>query len=188
MRALLVETARHVTEGGALVDVRSPEEFSGAVLSPPGLPESCQRGGHIPGAINIPWSLAINESDSTFLGVESLRALYGRLPQDGRVIAYCRIGERSSHTWFVLRYLLGYQDVGTTMDHGPNGGTWWGRRSVGRSDRLTRLTERVRRGLRRLVARVVEDERVRLGSDRRFVLALGNDQERVCLHHAGEDP
>lgn len=110
-RSLLVETARHVMEGGALVDVRSPEEFSGAVLAPPGLPESCQRGGHIPGAINLPWSMAINDHDSTFRGAEALRVIYGGLPREARVITYCRIGERSSHTWFVLRYLLGYRDV-----------------------------------------------------------------------------
>ena len=111
VRALLTETALHASHGLPLVDVRSPEEFSGEVLSPPGLAESCQRGGHIPGAINIPWLMAINEVDSTFRSVETLRAIYGRLDPEKRTIIYCRIGERSSHTWFVLRYLLGFRDV-----------------------------------------------------------------------------
>jgi thiosulfate/3-mercaptopyruvate sulfurtransferase len=111
VRAMLMETARHAAQGLPLVDVRSPDEFSGAVLSPPGLGESCQRGGHIPGAINIPWLAAINEADSTFRSAESLRAVYGALDPAERTIIYCRIGERSSHTWFVLRYLLGFRDV-----------------------------------------------------------------------------
>ncbi len=96
----------------ALVDVRSPQEFSGEVIAPPGMTETAQRGGHIPGAVNIPWSQAVNE-DGTFKSVEELQALYtGKgITPDKHVIAYCRIGERSSHTWFVLRYLLGYPDV-----------------------------------------------------------------------------
>jgi thiosulfate/3-mercaptopyruvate sulfurtransferase len=95
-----------------LVDVRSPQEFTGEILSPPGLPETCQRGGHIPGARGITWSLACNE-DGTFKSAEELRRLYeGKGIRGERpVIAYCRIGERSSLTWFVLKYLLGYQDV-----------------------------------------------------------------------------
>jgi len=96
-----------------LVDVRSPKEFSGEVLAPPEYPtEHAQRGGHIPGAKNIPWAQAVNE-DGTFKTPEELRKLYepkGVTP-DKEVIAYCRIGERSSHTWFVLKYLLGYPDV-----------------------------------------------------------------------------
>ncbi|MEJ5252722.1 MAG: sulfurtransferase [Chthonomonadetes bacterium] len=95
-----------------LVDVRSPQEFTGEVIAPPGMSETAQRGGHIPGAVNIPWAQAVNE-DGTFKSVEELKALYqsrGVTP-DKHVIAYCRIGERSSHTWFVLRYLLGYPDV-----------------------------------------------------------------------------
>jgi len=111
LRAMLMDTALHASRGLPLVDVRSPEEFSGEVLSPPGLAESCQRGGHIPGAINIPWLMAINEADSTFRSAETLRAVYGRLDPGERTIIYCRIGERSSHTWFVLRYLLGFRDV-----------------------------------------------------------------------------
>jgi thiosulfate/3-mercaptopyruvate sulfurtransferase len=96
----------------ALVDVRSPQEFTGEILAPPGLPETAQRGGHIPGAKNIPWAQAVRE-DGTFKSYEELRALYegqGITP-DKEVIAYCRIGERSSHSWFVLKYLLGYPKV-----------------------------------------------------------------------------
>ena len=95
-----------------LVDVRSPQEFSGEVLAPPGLPETCQRGGHIPGARNIPWSRACND-DGTFRTRDELAALYhgaGIRPEQD-VITYCRIGERSSHSWFVLKYLLGYPSV-----------------------------------------------------------------------------
>ncbi|MEK9136593.1 MAG: rhodanese-like domain-containing protein, partial [Bacteroidota bacterium] len=95
-----------------LVDVRSPDEFTGKILAPPGLPETCQRGGHIPGAKSIPWAQACND-DGTFKTAEELEALYtskGVTP-DKPIIAYCRIGERSSHTWFVLKYLLGYQNV-----------------------------------------------------------------------------
>ena len=96
----------------AMVDVRSPAEFTGEILAPPGLPETCQRGGHIPGARSIPWSKACNE-DGTFKSFDDLKALYGGEGVDGSkpVIAYCRIGERSSHTWFVLKYLLGYDHV-----------------------------------------------------------------------------
>lgn len=95
-----------------MVDVRSPDEFSGKVLSPPGLPETCQRGGHIPGAKSIPWGQACNE-DGTFKSADDLKTLYGGkgVTADKNVIAYCRIGERSSHTWFVLKYLLGYPNV-----------------------------------------------------------------------------
>lgn len=96
----------------ALVDVRSPQEFTGEILAPPGLMETAQRGGHIPGAANIPWSRATQE-DGTFKPYNELKSLYEShgITPDKRVIAYCRIGERSSHTWFVLRYLLGYPDV-----------------------------------------------------------------------------
>jgi thiosulfate/3-mercaptopyruvate sulfurtransferase len=96
----------------ALVDVRSPQEFTGEILAPPGLPETCQRGGHIPGARNIPWGKACND-DGTFKSADELRSLYGSEGIDGGkpVIAYCRIGERSSHTWFVLKYLLGLDKV-----------------------------------------------------------------------------
>lgn len=97
---------------GQLVDVRSPDEFTGRIIAPPGMTETAQRGGHIPGAANIPWSQAARE-DGTFKSVEELKQLYqGKgVTGDGEVIAYCRIGERSSHTWFVLKYLLGYKNV-----------------------------------------------------------------------------
>ncbi len=97
----------------ALVDVRSPAEFSGELLAPPNLPqEGSQRGGHIPGAANIPWGQAANE-DGTFKSADELAELYGGKGVDGSrdTIAYCRIGERSSHTWFVLTQLLGYENV-----------------------------------------------------------------------------
>ncbi|HXH06028.1 MAG TPA: sulfurtransferase [Vicinamibacterales bacterium] len=113
IRAFLPEVQALAREhSAALVDVRSPQEFTGEILAPPGLPETCQRGGHIPGAVNVPWGKACNE-DGTFKSREELEALYrsvGVTP-DRPVITYCRIGERSSHTWFVLRYLLGYPDV-----------------------------------------------------------------------------
>ncbi len=96
----------------ALVDVRSPDEFTGKILAPPGLPETCQRGGHIPNARNIPWAMACNE-DGTFKSYDELKALYAGqgVTEDKEVITYCRIGERSSHTWFVLKYLLGFPNV-----------------------------------------------------------------------------
>ncbi len=100
------------TPGATLVDVRSPAEFAGEVLAPPGLPETAQRAGHVPGAVNVPWAQAVNE-DGTFKAPQELAQLYqgkGVTP-DTPVIAYCRIGERSSHTWFVLKELLGYPDA-----------------------------------------------------------------------------
>jgi thiosulfate/3-mercaptopyruvate sulfurtransferase len=96
-----------------LVDVRSPKEFSGELLAPENLPqEGAQRGGHIPGAKNIPWAQAVAD-DGTFKTPDQLRQLYESkgVTGDKEVIAYCRIGERSSHTWFVLHYLLGYPNV-----------------------------------------------------------------------------
>jgi thiosulfate/3-mercaptopyruvate sulfurtransferase len=96
-----------------LVDVRGPKEFSGEITAPPEYPtEHAQRGGHIPGAKNIPWAQAVNEN-GTFKSREELEALYGGKGVTGKspVITYCRIGERSSHTWFVLTHLLGYPDV-----------------------------------------------------------------------------
>jgi thiosulfate/3-mercaptopyruvate sulfurtransferase len=100
------------TNGTALVDVRSPAEFSGELLAPPGLSETAQRAGHIPGAQNIPWAQAANE-DGTFKSARELRELYtakGIVP-DREIVTYCRIGERSSHSWFVLTELLGYPTV-----------------------------------------------------------------------------
>jgi thiosulfate/3-mercaptopyruvate sulfurtransferase len=113
LRAFLPEVMAVAGKGEVgLVDVRSPQEFTGEILAPPGLAETCQRGGHIPGAQNIPWSLACNE-DGTFKSFDELQELYRSkgITPDRRVIAYCRIGERSSHSWFVLKYLLGFPDV-----------------------------------------------------------------------------
>jgi thiosulfate/3-mercaptopyruvate sulfurtransferase len=113
LRAFLPEVQKAVQgKSAALVDVRSPQEFSGEILAPPGLPETCQRGGHIPGAKSVPWAKACND-DGTFKSVDELKALYGAVGVTGDkpVIAYCRIGERSSHTWFVLKYLLNFDNV-----------------------------------------------------------------------------
>ena len=113
LRAFRDDVLRHVDAGGALVDVRSPGEFSGELLAPAALPqEGAQRGGHVPGAANIPWATAVRE-DGTFKDADELRELYGAkgITPDRDVIAYCRIGERSSHTWFVLHELLGFERV-----------------------------------------------------------------------------
>ena len=114
LRALRDHVLKSVLERNAvLVDVRSPKEFSGELMAPENLPqEGAQRGGHIAGAVNIPWSSAVRE-DATFKSPEELHTLYGGkgVTADQPVIAYCRIGERSAHTWFVLKYLLGYEDV-----------------------------------------------------------------------------
>lgn len=99
--------------GFGLVDVRSPAEYVGDIIAPPGMSETAQRAGHIPTAANIPWAQAVNE-DGTFKSKADLEALYGGKGINGskaEIVAYCRIGERSSHTWFVLKYLLGYQNV-----------------------------------------------------------------------------
>jgi thiosulfate/3-mercaptopyruvate sulfurtransferase len=113
LRAFLSEAMQTSADRSkGFVDVRSPDEFTGKILAPPGLPETCQRGGHIPSAANIPWGHACNE-DGTFKSFDQLKALYeGKgITPDRPVITYCRIGERSSHSWFVLKYLLGYPDV-----------------------------------------------------------------------------
>jgi thiosulfate/3-mercaptopyruvate sulfurtransferase len=113
LRSFLPEVQRAFeTRSHMLVDVRSPDEFTGKVLSPPGLAETCQRGGHIPGAKSIPWGMACKE-DGSFKSADELAALYQSkgVTTDKPTIAYCRIGDRSSHTWFVLKYLLGYRDV-----------------------------------------------------------------------------
>ncbi len=97
-----------------MVDVRSPKEFTGEITAPPEYPmEHAQRGGHIPGANNIPWATAVNDADGTFKSVEELKQIYESkgITSDKNVICYCRIGERSSHSWFVLKYLLGYPNV-----------------------------------------------------------------------------
>jgi len=115
VRAYLYDVRRAVDrKDTVLVDVRSPKEFSGEITAPPEYPmEHAQRGGHIPGASNIPWASAVNDADGTFKAVDELRKIYeskGVTPERD-VICYCRIGERSSHTWFVLKYLLGYPQV-----------------------------------------------------------------------------
>ena len=101
------------SNSAGLVDVRAPDEYNGTLLAPANLPqEGSQRGGHIPGAANIPWATAVAE-DGTFKSVEELQEIYGGagISGQGETIAYCRIGERSSHTWFVLSQILGYEKV-----------------------------------------------------------------------------
>jgi thiosulfate/3-mercaptopyruvate sulfurtransferase len=114
IRAFYHETLAHMQAGKPLVDVRSPKEFSGEMTHMPEYPqEGVLRGGHIPGAKSCPWATAANP-DGTFKTAEELRAIYTEglaLGQADDIIAYCRIGERSSHTWFVLKYLLGYTNV-----------------------------------------------------------------------------
>jgi thiosulfate/3-mercaptopyruvate sulfurtransferase len=115
LRAYLFDVRRALDKKDTvLVDVRSPKEFSGEITAPAEYPmEHAQRGGHIPNANNIPWASAVNDADGTFKSVEDLKKIYetkGVTP-DKDVICYCRIGERSSHTWFVLKYLLGYPQV-----------------------------------------------------------------------------
>ncbi|MBF6600626.1 MAG: sulfurtransferase [Dehalococcoidia bacterium] len=113
LRAKRDEVLQAVKSGKeALVDVRGPQEYSGEIMAPPGLAETAQRKGHIPGAVNVPWSQAVAE-DGTFKPKEELQKLYGDkgVTPDRDTIAYCRIGERSSHTWFALRHLLGYENV-----------------------------------------------------------------------------
>jgi len=114
IRAFREEVLEHMHRGGAMVDVRSPQEYIGEATHMPGYPnEGAMRAGHIPGAVNVPWSRAANE-DGTFKSREELEDIY--LEEQGleakdKTIAYCRIGERSSHTWFVLHYLLGFKNV-----------------------------------------------------------------------------
>ena len=114
IRAFRDDVLAHLQQNQPLVDVRSPQEFRGELLHMPGSPqEGALRGGHIGGAVNVPWNKAVNE-DGTFKSVEELRQIYEveqGLSPDQNVIAYCRIGERSSHTWFVLTHLLGYPSV-----------------------------------------------------------------------------
>ncbi len=114
IRAFRDEVRHHIERKGQLVDVRSPEEFSGEKTHMPDYPqEGVLRGGHIPGASNVPWSRAVDE-DGTFKNRAGLEALYLQeqgLKSDEPMVAYCRIGERSSHTWFVLKYLLGFKNV-----------------------------------------------------------------------------
>ncbi|MDE1813315.1 MAG: sulfurtransferase [Thaumarchaeota archaeon] len=115
LRAYLFDVRRSLDKKDTvLVDVRSPKEFSGEITAPAEYPmEHAQRGGHIPTANNIPWASAVNDTDGTFKSVEELKKIYETkgITPDKDVICYCRIGERSSHTWFVLKYLLGYPQV-----------------------------------------------------------------------------
>jgi thiosulfate/3-mercaptopyruvate sulfurtransferase len=114
IRAFRDDVFEQVHKRKPLVDVRSPKEYSGELLHMPNYPqEGATRGGHIPGAVNIPWSQSVLEADGTFKPADELRALYESqgIRPDKDVIAYCRIGERSSHTWFVLKYLLGFPSV-----------------------------------------------------------------------------
>ncbi len=112
LRARLA-SVREIVDGerdAVLLDIRSPAEYAGEIFAPEGSPELAVRAGHIPGALNMPWSRAVNE-DGTFKTVEELRALYAEVGVDGSkpVVVYCRIGERASHTWFVLSEILGYE-------------------------------------------------------------------------------
>jgi len=115
VRAFQKQVLAHVKAKGQLVDVRSPEEFAGTRLHMPDYPnEGALRGGHIPGAKSIPWARAINPEDGTFKDAKELTELYSvtnKLRKDKPTIAYCRIGERSSHSWFALKYLLGFKNV-----------------------------------------------------------------------------
>ena len=114
-RAFREEVLAHVESRGQLVDVRSPEEYAGTRMHMPDYPnEGALRGGHIPGAKSIPWAKAINPDDGTFKTADELRTLYcddNKLQPNQPTIAYCRIGERSSHSWFALKYLLGFENV-----------------------------------------------------------------------------
>ncbi len=114
IRAYRDQVLSHVNGNGPLVDVRSPKEYSGELLHMEAYPnEGALRGGHIPGAKSIPWAKAVND-DATFKSADDLKTLYegeNGLSPDQNIIAYCRIGERSSHSWFVLTYLLGYPNV-----------------------------------------------------------------------------
>lgn len=112
IRAFREDVLSAVADGNAfLVDVRSPEEYRGELLAPPALPqEGSQRGGHIPGAANVPWATAV-AADGSFKSADELAEIYGAVNNSKPTIAYCRIGERSSHTWFVLTQLLGLENV-----------------------------------------------------------------------------
>ena len=114
-RAFRDDVLNHLEKKGQMVDVRSPEEFSGERLHIPGYPnEGALRGGHIPGAKNIPWATAANTEDGTFKSANELKNIYAQennLDEKSEIITYCRIGERSAHTWFVLKHILGYDHV-----------------------------------------------------------------------------
>lgn len=124
-----------------LLDIRSPDEYAGKIIAPPGIQELAVRAGHVPGAINVPWASAVNQEDGTFKSPEELKKIYTEKGVDGSepVVVYCRIGERSAHTWFVLTQLLGYDAkqydgswteygnaVGVPIDN-PSGTVWTGK-------------------------------------------------------------
>jgi thiosulfate/3-mercaptopyruvate sulfurtransferase len=115
IRAYREDVLAHMKKQGQLVDVRSPEEYSGERMHMPDYPnEGALRGGHIPGAKSVPWGRAVNPDDGTFKTAAELKQLYceaQKLSPKQETIAYCRIGERSSHTWFALKYLLGFDNV-----------------------------------------------------------------------------
>jgi len=112
IRVLRDEVLAHCQAGKPIIDVRSPMEYTGERTHMEGYPnEGALRGGHIPGAKSIPWSRAVNPETGSFLPLESLRLLYADYSPENETVVYCRIGERSSHTWFVLKYLLGYKNV-----------------------------------------------------------------------------
>ncbi|MCK9282116.1 MAG: sulfurtransferase [Melioribacteraceae bacterium] len=115
IRAFRDDVVFHIKNGMSLIDVRSPEEYTGKRLHMPEYPnEGALRGGHIPGALNVPWAKAVNDLDGTFKSADELEKLYlveNHLNSDDDLIVYCRIGERSSHTWFLLKYLLGFKNV-----------------------------------------------------------------------------
>jgi thiosulfate/3-mercaptopyruvate sulfurtransferase len=143
LRARLPDVLKVVEgqEQAVLVDIRSPDEYSGKIFAPKGIQELAIRAGHIPGAKNVPWGKAVNQEDGTFKSVDELKKLYADAGIDGSkpVIVYCRIGERSSHTWFVLKNLLGYdvrQYDGSWTEYGnavgvpienPSGTVWTGK-------------------------------------------------------------
>jgi thiosulfate/3-mercaptopyruvate sulfurtransferase len=128
-------------EKAALLDIRSPDEFSGKIIAPAGVQELAVRAGHVPGAVNVPWKAAVNETDGTFKATDELKKIYAEKGVDGSqpVVVYCRIGERSAHTWFVLNELLGYdakQYDGSWTEYGnsvgvpinnPSGTVWTGK-------------------------------------------------------------
>lgn len=143
LRAFLPDV-RKAAEGEAdiaLVDIRSPDEYSGRVIAPAGIQELSIRAGHVPGAVNVPWNEAVDPTTGTFKSADELRALYAAKGVDGSkpIIAYCRIGERSSHTWFALYHILGYDVAnydGSWTEYGnavgvpinnPTGTVWTGK-------------------------------------------------------------
>lgn len=143
LRAFLpdVVAAARGEKDAVLVDIRTPDEFSGRVIAPAGIQELAIRAGHVPGAVNVPWNTAVNQADGTLLPVNTLREVYAERGIDGSrpTIVYCRIGERSAHTWFVLSQILGYdvlQYDGSWTEYGnavgvpitnPTGTVWTGK-------------------------------------------------------------